>query len=554
MDNKLIILTKALLKNGFGIKATGKKKVRQIIFIVLIAVCFLPLFISLSLFVSTMYDALRAIEQEGVILSLGVAATSFTIFFFGVFYVINIFYYSDDVENLLPLPLKPSEIIGAKFLVTVVYEYLTELILLLPLFIVYAYKSGASIMYYIYALVVFFLVPVVPLSIASILVMIIMRFTGIAKNRDRFKMVGGLIAMFGAIGVNAVIQQFASKSVAPEQLQEMFTQGQNSMVEFASRIFPGAKFAALSIIHNTSVQGIMNLMIFVLITGASFLIFLYIGELLYFRGVIGISENAAKRKKVSSEELGKLSIRQSKLKAYTIKELKLLFRTPIYFMNCVLINFLFPILMLIPFLTQSQGGSELESIKTIMHSGIFDGVIVAAGFSAGMLISTINCITSTSISREGQNLYISKYLPASYKTQIMAKVLSGVIISLIGVVTILISVTVFLQIPLHLVFLIAGISLIGIVCMSFIGVMIDLIHPKLNWDNEQKAVKQNINPLFHMLLGSILAGATVWASVVLHFGALMACGVIILAFGIIDFVLYKVIATKGVKLFNDMEA
>ncbi len=553
MDNKLIILTKALLKNGFGIKATGKKKVRQIIFIILIALCFVPLFISLSFFVSTMYDALKVIEQEGLILSLGVAITSFTIFFFGVFYVINIFYYSDDVENLLPLPLKPSEIIGAKFLVTVVYEYLTELILLLPLFIVYAYKSGASLMYYIYALVVFVLVPVVPLSIASVLVMIIMRFTGIAKNRDRFKMVGGLIAMFGAIGFNAVIQQFASKSVAPEKLQEMFTQGQNSMVEFVSRIFPGSKFAALSIVYNTSVQGIVNLLIFILITVASFLIFLYIGELLYFRGVIGISESAAKRKKVSSEELGKLSIRQSKLKAYTIKELKLLFRTPIYFMNCVLINFLFPILMLIPFLTQSQGGSELESIKTIMYSGVYEGVIVAAGFASTMLISTINSITSTSISREGQNLYISKYIPTSYQTQILAKALSGTIISLIGVVTILTSVTVFLRIPLHLVFMIAGISLFGIVCMSFIGVMIDLFHPKLNWDNEQKAVKQNFNPLFHMLLGAIFGAATVWASIVFDFNALTTLGIIVLVFGIIDLVLYKIITTKGVKLFKDIE-
>lgn len=553
MDNKLIILTKALLKNGFGIKATGKKKVRKIIFIILIALCFVPLFLSLSLFVSTMYDALKAIEQEGVILSLGVAVTSFTIFFFGVFYVINIFYYSDDVENLLPLPLKPSQIIGAKFLVTVVYEYLTELILLLPLFIVYAYKSGPSLMYYIYALVVFILVPVVPLSIASVLVMIIMRFTGIAKNRDRFKMVGGLIAMFGAIGFNAVIQRFASKSVAPEQLQEMFTQGQNSMVEFVSRIFPGAKFAALSIVYNTSVQGIVNLLIFILITAASFFIFLYIGELLYFRGVIGISESAAKRKKVSSEELSKLSVRQSKLKAYTIKELKLLFRTPIYFMNCVLINFLFPILMLIPFLTQSQGSSELESIKTIMYSGVYEGVIVAAGFAAIMLISTINSITSTSISREGQNLYISKYIPASYQTQILAKALSGAIISLIGVITILASVTVFLRIPLHLVFMIAGISLFGIVCMSFIGVMIDLFHPKLNWDNEQKAVKQNLNPLFHMLLGTIFGAATVWASIVFDFDALTTLGSIVLVFGIIDFVLYKIITTKGVKLFKDIE-
>ena len=557
MSNKLFILTKMLLKNSFGIKADGKKKVKQIIFAILIALCVVPFFTSMFFMISSMYDALKSINQEGVILSLGIATTSFAIFFFGVFYVINIFYYSDDVENLLPLPLKPSEIIGAKFLVTVIYEYFTEIFLLLPILVVYALKSGAPFMYYVYGLVVFILVPFVPLTIASIIVMIIMRFTSIAKNRDRFKMVDGLIAMCIAIGSNIAIQNFVSKGIEPSELQAMFGKGQNSMVELVSRIFPGTKFAALSIINNSNIQGIVNLLFFVLIALVSFMIFLYLGELLYFKGVIGISENAAKRKKVSSDELSRISVRKSPLKAYTIKELKLLFRTPIYFMNCILINILFPIILVIPFITQSQSDSELDSLKVLVQSGNYEGIIVVVGFVASIMISTINSITSTSISREGQNFYISKYLPVSYKTQIMAKVLSGIIISFIGVVAVLTSVTIFLGIPIHLAFLIAIISLFGIVCISFTGVLIDLFHPKLNWDNEQKAVKQNLNPVLNTLLGIILGVAIILAYAALdsvsNLDAFSICGIILFIFGIIDFILYQVISTKGVKLFSDIE-
>jgi len=552
-NKKLLILTKTLLKNGFGTKATGKQKVKKIIFAILIGVCLIPIFVSLSVLISTMYNVLEPIEQQDIILGLGIAVSSFTIFFFGVFYVINIFYYSDDVENLLPLPVKPSEILGAKFLVTVVYEYITEIFLLLPIFIVYAYKSGPSFLYYVYAFLVFILVPIVPLSVASIIVMLVMRFTGIAKNRDRFRLVGGLIAMFMAIGFNTVIQNFASKSVDPQQLQELFSKGQNSMVEFVTGIFPSSKFAALSISNNSNIHGITNLFIFILITAVSYMIFLYIAELLYFRGVIGISENAAKRKKFSSDELSRVSVRQSKLKAYTIKELKLLFRTPIYFMNCILVTFLFPILIIIPFITNSEGVGELAAIRGALNNGGFGGVIVAVGFGVAMIISTINSITSTSISREGQNLYISKYLPTSFKTQIMAKALSGTIISLIGIIAILIVATIFLGIPLNFIFMIVVMSLFGIVCMSFIGVMIDLFHPKLNWDNEQKAVKQNLNPLFHMLIGMIFAIAVIVGSVVLRFGALTTFGIIIGSFGIIDAILYKLISTKGVKLFSGIE-
>jgi len=553
MGNKLFILTKVLLKNGFGVKASGRKKIGQIILAILLALCFVPFFSGMFFLVSSMYDVLKVIQQEGVILSLGIAATSFTIFFFGVFYVINVFYYSDDVEKLLPLPLKPSEIIGAKFLVTVVYEYLTEIFLILPVFIAYAYKSGVSVMYYVYALTVFILVPVVPLSIASIVVMIVMRFTSIAKNRDRFRMVGGLIGMFAAIGFNYAIQTFTKRSMDPSELQEMFSSGQNSMIQVVSRIFPGTKFAALSIVNNGNIQGMVNLLIFVLITLASFMVFLYIGEILYFRGVIGITENAAKRKKVSSEQLERISIRQSKLKAYTVKELKLLFRTPIYFMNCVLINFIFPIILCIPLITQPNSNSELDGLKTIVRSGTFDGIVLAIGFAAAMIISTLNCITPTSISREGQNFHVSKFLPVCYKTQILGKVISGILISIIGVLAIIAFSAVFIGVPVHLIIMLTVISLFGIVCMSFTGVMIDLLHPKLNWDNEQKAVKQNINPVFNMLLGVIFGAAIVWAVFKFNFDAAATFGMIILVFGIIDFVLYKLVSTKGVKLFGEIE-
>ena len=56
-----------------------------------------------------------------------------------------------------------------------------------------------------------------------------------------------------------------------------------------------------------------------------------------------------------------------------------------------------------------------------------------------------------------------------------------------------------------------------------------------------------------MILGTIFGAATVWASFIINVDAFTTCGIIILVFGIIDFVLYKVISTKGVKLFNDIE-
>lgn len=170
-----------------------------------------------------------------------------------------------------------------------------------------------------------------------------------------------------------------------------------------------------------------------------------------------------------------------------------------------------------------------------------------------MFISASNAVTSSSISREGQNLYVSKYLPAPYKVQIMAKVLSGVVISLIGLTLMLIIAGVLLKIPLYMIILIAIAALVGIIFISFTGVIIDLFNPKLHWDNEQKAVKQNLNVLFNMLVGAIFAGLTVFVSVEFEFDIFMVCGIIFIGFGLMDVMLYRFISSKGVKLFNGIE-
>ncbi len=146
--------------------------------------------------------------QEAVILGFGLSVVSVVIFFFGIFYAMGIFYFSMDVENLLPLPFKPWHIMGAKFAVVLIYEYLTELIFFVPTLIAYGIKSSGGILYYIYGVIIFLLLPIVPLVIASIINMIIMRFTNIAKNKDRFRLFGGIIAMGFGVGINIYIQKF----------------------------------------------------------------------------------------------------------------------------------------------------------------------------------------------------------------------------------------------------------------------------------------------------------------------------------------------------------
>ena len=61
-------------------------------------------------------------------------AAGIMVFMFGIFYVMNVFYFSKDVENYLYLPVQAGgEILGAsKFLVSLIYEYFIILVFFLP--------------------------------------------------------------------------------------------------------------------------------------------------------------------------------------------------------------------------------------------------------------------------------------------------------------------------------------------------------------------------------------------------------------------------------------
>lgn len=553
--NKFIALTKVLLKSGTQSSSNkkDKKKIKGILLGILMILALTPMAIGFGKFISMAYDGLQAIGQEAIILGFGLSVVSIVIFFFGIFYAMGIFYFSMDVENLLPLPFKPWHIMGAKFAVVLIYEYLTELIFFMPTIIAYGIKSGGGVLYYTYGVIIFLLLPIVPLVIASIINMIIMRFTNIAKNKDRFRLVGGIIAMCFGIGLNIYIQRFA-QDVSQSDIAEMFSQGNNSLVNLATKIFPSTKIAVNSLINTANIQGFINLVLFIVIAAASLMIFIILGEALYFKGVMGVSETASKRKTLSNSDLIKNTTQNSSLKVYILKELKLLFRTPIYFMNCVLMNFLWPVFLLIPIFAQKGGGSQLKQITMFLQGGTNTGIVIGGFFAFMIFASSSNAIATTAITREGKNLFILKYIPMKYKQQLIAKVLSAVVLGTAGMIMVIILGILLLKLPLDLVLLMLIVGAMGILFTSFVGIFVDLNFPKLHWDSEQKAVKQNLNVMISMIICIALGGPTVFMIIKFKLTKWAAFALIVLLYAVLDMVLYYLLGTKGVKMLRRIES
>jgi ABC-2 type transport system permease protein len=556
--NRYIILTRIMLKNlnllNLRPVKSGKSNIKRILITLLIFAAFLPMMLGIGNLAMSGYHVLSEIRQEGMILGIGFSLSSLAVFFFGIFYVMSFFYYSRDIESLLPLPLKPSEILSAKFTVTLFYEYLTEAIFLAPILTGFGIASKAGPVYYLYSILLFIALPILPLIYASVISMSVMGFTGLAKNKDRFRIVGGIAAMILAVAINTYITKLGSSSMSARELQELLEQGNNSYVKTMSGIFFSNRFAVMALLNSEALKGFVNLILFVLICILFIMLFISLGESIYFKGVAGMSEASAKRRMFSEMELERSSKQKPTLSAYTIKELKLLFRTPVYFMNCILMNFLYPVFIMLPLLIQPDEMKELQTLGTYIEDGRGSAVVLAAAFGISAFITSTNGIAASAISREGSNIFTCKYLPVSYKTQIMAKALSGISMGVVGTLSMLLAAAAFLPVPAYLLLLSAAAGSFGIVFSSFAGILIDLSFPKLIWDNEQKAVKQNFNVVLNMLISILIPGIPIFISIALRFTVWMTFLAIALIFGILDLLLYSILSTAGVRLFERIDA
>lgn len=501
---KYLSLTRVLLKNSMGMMSDGKSKKALNVFIYgVLAVCMIPLGFTLYMMFNTAMAQLQPLQQEGAVLALGFHISSLVTFLFSIFLIPSIFYFSKDSETLLALPLPPQTILSAKFSVCLVYEYAFTLIVCVPLYIAYANNAAIGIPYILLALVIFITLPIYPLVLSSIITMLLMRFVPFFKNRDRFNMIAGILSIILAFGFSFAMN---SGTIAedPNALISMLTQGNNSMISLFSKIFPAIPFAAEALIGSDALQ----LVYYILITCAALAVLVILGKWLYFKGAIGFSETKSSRKELSAKDFARVS-RHSKVRTYLIKELRLLIRTPVYAINCIGMCILMPIMLLVIFIT-ADADVLLQQLPDI--TPYLDGMLpyaVLAGMASGFLFSNLNMISSTAISREGTNISFMKYIPMSLKQQLQAKVLSGILMSVISMLLTMVCVYFLLPIfPLTWYFAAAAASLITIVLGNYASLALDILHPKLVWEQEAAAVKQNMSGIVSMLAGMAMTVVT----------------------------------------------
>jgi ABC-2 type transport system permease protein len=501
--SRILSLIKTDLNTTFGLSALqykikNKRDRWQIIIFGVALISLIPSYLLIVSGLSNLYEAYSSIGQESMFLLNGFLYSQLIVFIFGILYVMSKYYFSNDLNVLVPLPLNPRDIIGSKFISLMVNEYLTSLPIILPFIIIYGTKGNEGILYWLYSLILILFVPIIPLALASIIVMLFMKYTNIKGRKDLLRIIGYFLLLIVLFTFQFKIQSITQNAmVEGEDFFLKMATDSNLLVRKLGLSFPPSMWGALSLSSYYSLIGLLNLILFVGVSIIVFLVMVYLSEKLFFDGLIGNLEVSISRgsSKVRASDYNK---KAPAFLALGLKEIRLLIRTPVYLLNSIGGVVIVPIILVIS--TSMDGGQSLEGLNMLIKGNTH--LISLVGVGIVTLLGIMNCVGCTTFSREGKNLWLQRTIPIKAKDQIFGRVLSSLLVQLIGVAAVLCTIAYLGYLTIEKVFWITILGVLGSIAMAELGMIIDIYRPLLDWDNPQKAMKQNLNVLIAMGIGA----------------------------------------------------
>lgn len=544
MNKKIISLTKVLLKNSFQRYNENNKKTSKIGKILLYAVLVVYLIGIFGFLSYGLITTLQQVQQEAMFIGVFLLGLALLTIIQSIISATNVFYFSKDLEYILPLPLKPNEILISKLNVILVTEYVMELLFAVAPITVYGILTSAGVMFYIISLLVLIIFPIIPILIATFIIMIIMSFSKGVKNKDRFRLIAPLLGIILALVLSFSLS--GTSEITDEKLINAITQA-NSMVEMISDKLPIIKPAINAIVNSDFIEFLKLLGI----TAIIYIAFILIGNKLYFRGAVGnLSSGSKKGKNITTKDIRNSSVGKS----YVAKEFKMLFKNPIFFVQCVLPSVLMPVVFLGIFIVSISSNNSQESIKqfqNVIGSFIETPIGLAIVLSITEFLTSMLYIAPTAISRDGQNAIFMKYIPVSYYKQLIYKGIPSVVFGTITSIIVIGFVYVIAAPSVLFLLTVLILNLVLLILQTILMELVDLKKPKLEWSTEYAVVKQNLNLLWPFVLNLLEIGIIFIVTIPLSFANYLIIALVILVLHIIiTYFVNKYVYKNQDKLFD----
>ncbi len=436
-----------------------------------------------------------------------------------------------DENMLLSLPFNKKQIILAKIIYYLSFDLIIISALLLPSYIIYyVVVDGTSLLLVFRGIYIIVLATMFSTGTAGLISVFFTRVTKRFKHSNIIKSSLSVLLMLIFVifyAFFAFISQDVEKAgsiyeLYPIQLISGFVENGNLN-----------SFIILSIIC----IGILAISVFVRS--------IYIGK--------SLNTYRAKKKELIYKEK---SVKNSLFKRELTKYLSI----PIYVSNTIF-GPLFVILLavIIMIIGKDYFINMLDAILSVGYESGTTPVLLLDNINKyfdiglivifGLLLSTAPT-TSSSISLEGKELWILKAHPVSYKDVFLSKIFVNIVVNIIP----LIIASAFLLARIDIKTIIFIIIIPFLICSmsSMVGLYINLLYPKLEWESEMEVVKQGFAVVVTMIVDAIMIFIPISLLFLFPYSIIINLILLTFVYLILNIVWFIVLYTKGKKLYNKL--
>nr|MDD6335356.1 hypothetical protein [bacterium] len=517
-----------------GMQQGGGSRGKRLMMGLVVGIALLQLVFYIGFIISMLLQVAVPLGLAQIPLCLGMLVACALAVFEGMMLFSGEVLTAKDAPFLASLPVKTRHVFLAKF----IWMMLLTWALCLPAYLVtvgcYVYWAGAAgaglyasagIAFYLKALVIALMLPALPLAIAVIPSLIMMQILKLCKNRDGVMMVLNLVLLVAIMAGSMSLSGSMAGLEEPGAVENAL----NGLLSRIVGIFPPGAWAAQALIL-PGVQGLLWLLAYVGISLVSIAVVYALGAVMYPKTASLSAEAPAKAARKSAAGSGR---RRSAASAIALKEWRVMMRSPVYAMNCLSGMLIGPIILLMP-LFMNGGDGGLDEVGQMIGS-LSDNAIpwlVLAGLLC--FISGIQPGASTCLSREGGMLWHLRTLPLDSRDIVRGKWRVNQLLCTAGTVLTGVIAALVYHMPAMMAVYGITVAVAASVPLTLLSMLIDFMHPKLVWDNETEAIKQNMNALVAMGLGMVFIGVLAAISIGLYRlalpqAALWACLVAICA-------------------------
>ncbi len=500
----LLLLLKVkltILINGFT-KGTPKKRFRKLM--TLIGGSFIFFFLFKWIFDIFTILATNTASGTGLIDNfIIVSLLGFFIFLLisGITVSIHYLFISSDLPLLMVSPLSNNTIITFKLIEAMFANSTLFFFMGIPIFIVYGIVSQAQWYYYPLMIINTLLFLAIPIAIAFLGALLIVRIIPPQKAREFMAILLGIVSL-GIWLVLQVVRATTFDQTAPDFSPQTMTFLQQISQKFLFNLLPSTWAArALSGFARSDLK----------LTLAYFLPLLAV-VICIFMICIQLSKNAFKQGFISSEQsltLRKKSrTRQSRSHGLIkipsifsgvtgsifVRDFKLIFRDTRQLVNILLFAVMMVILPLL------QKPEELDPQWAVYYPYMF--VMFFGAIISGQISSRL-------IPIEGKSFWLTKLIPQSSLRLMLGKVMLGLTLSIFLIWLAIAITSIYFHYPLHILVLALIMALCIASTFSSLGLLIGIYFVRFDWDHPKRMLSSTGGLLLSLaafFIGGLVVG------------------------------------------------